>query len=100
VLEIISALEFRELVEDSAAEFPEFIDGPFGSVAKQLLELRKGQLDRIQVWRVRGQVTQLGAGRFDGFANSSDLVAGEIVHHYDIANSQDWHKVLLDPGAE
>ena len=29
MLEIVSALGFRELVEDAAAEFPELIDGPF-----------------------------------------------------------------------
>jgi hypothetical protein len=56
VLKVVSALGFGELVEDAAAEFPELVDSPFGSVAEQLLELGKRQFDRVQVWRVRGQV--------------------------------------------
>jgi len=100
VLEVISALGFRELIEDAAAETPEFVDGPFRAVAEQLLELGKRQFDGIQVRRVRGQIAQLGADRFDGCANSSDLVAGEIVHHYNIARFQGGHQMLLYPGAE
>jgi len=100
VLKVVSALGFRELVEDAAAEFPEFVDGPFGSISEQLLELGERQLDRIQVRRVRGQVTQLGADCFDGFANSSDFMAGEIVHHHDVAGFQDRRQMLLDPGSE
>jgi hypothetical protein len=86
VLKIISALRFGELVEDGAAEFPKFIDGPFGSVTEQLLKLRKRQFDWIKVGRVRRQVSQLGAGGFDGLANAGDFVAGEIVHHHDVAS--------------
>jgi hypothetical protein len=50
VLEVVSALEFGELIEDGTTELPEFVDRPFRSVSKQLLEFRKCQLDRIQVW--------------------------------------------------
>ena len=49
VLEVISALGFSELVEDSTAEFPELIDGSFGSVVEERLQLRERQLDRIQI---------------------------------------------------
>src|SRR5437870_3684091 len=58
VLKVVSALRFRELVEDAAAELPELVDGPFGSVAEQLLQLGECQLDRIQVGRVGRQVAQ------------------------------------------
>ena len=97
---IVSALGLRELVEDAAAEFPEFVDGPFGSVAEQFLELGERQFDGIQVWRIRRQVAYFGSDRFDRFANSKDLVAGEIVHHHDVARLQDRRQMLLNPGAE
>ena len=100
MLKIVSALGFRELVEDAAAEFPEFVDGPFSAVAEQLLELGKSQLDRVQVRRVGRQIAQFSADSFDRFADSSDLMAGEIVHHHDVAGFQDRRQVLLDPGEE
>ena len=34
MLDVISALGFSELVEDSTAKFPELIDGSFGSVVE------------------------------------------------------------------
>jgi hypothetical protein len=49
VLKIVSALGFRELVEDAAAEFPEIVDGSCGSVSEQLLQLGKCQLNRVQI---------------------------------------------------
>lgn len=100
MLEIISALGFRELVQDSTAEFPELVDGPFCSVAEQLLQLGKGQLDRIEIGGVGWQVAQLGTGGFNGFADPLDLVTREIVHHHDIARFQRGNQMLLDPGAK
>jgi len=85
VFEIVSALVFRELIDDSTAEIPELIDRPFCSVSEQLLQLGKGQLDRIQIRRVRGQIAKLSADCFDRFADTAYFVAGEIVHHHDVA---------------
>ena len=89
VREVISALVLRELIEDAAAELPELIDGPFRPVAQQLLELGEGQFDRIQIRRIRWQVSQLGAGSLDRFADPGDFVAGEVVHHHDVTRLQD-----------
>ncbi len=100
MLEIVSAFVFREVVEDSAAEFPELVDSPCSSVSEQFLQLRECQLDRIQIGRVRWQVTQLGTGRFNGFADTCDLVAGEIVHHHDVPRLQHRSQMLLDPTEE
>ena len=52
MFEIIPALGFGELVEDSATEFPQFINRSFRSVAQELLQLREGQFDGIQIGRV------------------------------------------------
>jgi hypothetical protein len=52
VLKVVSALGFRELVEDASAKFPQLVNGPCGSVAEQLLQLGERQLDRVQVGRV------------------------------------------------
>ena len=100
MFEVVSAFGFGELVEGVAAEFPELIGGPFGAVTQEFLELGKGQLNRVQVGRVGGQVAQLGAGRFDRLADASHLVAGEVVHHHDVAWLQDRSQMLFDPPAE
>jgi len=100
VLKIVSALGFRELVEDAAAEFPELIDGPCGSITEQFLQLGECQFDRVQIRRVRRQVAQFGTDRFDGFTDTGHLVAREIVHHDDVARFQNGRQMLLDPGPE
>jgi len=47
-----------------------------------------------------GADTAVSAGGFDSLANSSDLVAGEIVHHHNVARFQGGRQMLLYPGAE
>ncbi len=50
-----------------------------------------------EVWGIGWQVSQFGAGPFNGFADSHDLVTGEIIHHHDVTRFQLWHQMLLDP---
>ena len=76
MLEVIPALGFGELVEDSTAEFPELIDRSFRPVAQELFQLGECQLDGIQIGRVGRQVAQFGTDRFDRFADSSHKVVG------------------------
>ncbi len=100
MLEIVSAFGLGKFVEDSSAEIPELIDGPFRSVAEQLLQFGKRQLNRIQIGRVRRQVSKFGADCFDRFADAGYLVTGEIVHHHDVAWLQCRSQMLLDPTTE
>lgn len=100
MLEVVSAFVFGELVEDATAEIPELIDSSFSSIAEEFLELGEGEFDGVQIRRVGWQVTKFGAGRFDCFADTDYLVAGEIVHDDDVAKLQDGDQVLLNPGPE
>ena len=59
------------------------------ALRSRALSLAKNCSIGFEVGAVGGQVTQFGAGGFDGLANASNLVAGEIVHHHNIAWPQD-----------
>ena len=85
MLEVVAAFVGGEGVEDLAAQVPELIDRARGTIAEQLLELRKCWLDGVQVGGIRGQVTQLGADCFKRFTHAFDFMAGEIVHHDNVA---------------
>src|SRR5512133_323799 len=58
--------------------------GPSRRLAQGRLELREGQLDRRQVWRVRGQEQELAADRLEVLANDPGLVHREVVEHDDL----------------
>ncbi len=49
VFQVVASFGFGELVEYFRAEFPELVDGTRGSIAEQFFQLRKGQLNRIQI---------------------------------------------------
>lgn len=98
--EVISAFAFGEQTEDLAAEVPQFVRRPLGSVAEQLLELAEGKFDWIEIGRVGWQVADLSAGCLDGGLHAGRLVAGEVVHHHDIARLQRRRQLLLDPSQE
>ena len=67
----------------------ERFDGSGGDLSQQGFEFSEELFDGVEVWAVRGQLAQLGAGGLDGFADAGDFVTGEIVHHNDIALAQD-----------
>ena len=97
MLEVVSAFVFGELVEDATAQLPELVDRPGRAIAEEFLEFGEGEFDRVQIGRVRRQVAQLGANGFDRFANSRDLVAGEIVHHDKITRLERGSQMLSHP---
>ena len=53
MFEVIAAFAFGEQVESLAAQLPQFVGGALGAVAQQLFELAEGQLDRVEVGRIR-----------------------------------------------
>ena len=55
MLEVVLAFGFRELVEDSTAEFPELVVRSFGSVTEEFLQFREGPFDRVQIGRAGGR---------------------------------------------
>lgn len=100
VLEVVAAFAFGEQVEDLATEFPEFVGGALGAVAEQFLELAKCQFDRIEVGRVRRQITYRGARCFNGCDDARAFVAGEVIHHHHVAWPQHFDQLLFHPGLE
>jgi hypothetical protein len=100
VCEVVFALLRSDFGEGFGDCCDEGFDGSGGGLSQQGFEFSEELFDRVEVWAVRGQVAQLGAGGFDGFADAGDFVAGEIVHHDDIALAQDRDHELLDIGAK
>src|SRR5438270_9645306 len=66
VADVIAAFGRCEGVECLPQKRPESLDRPLAGGSKQVLELGKGQFDRIEVGAVRRQVAQFGAGGLDG----------------------------------
>src|SRR5258706_10558556 len=69
--------------------------GAFLGFAQVSLELRKGLFDRIEIWAVRRQVTQFGAGRLNDLAHLFALVSRQIVDDDDMAGPERWNQALL-----
>ena len=76
------------------------LDGSFGGFAQECFELGKDLLDGIEIWRVRRQEEELGAGQAEGSANGFAFVAAKIIHDDDIAGLQCWQEYLLDISQE
>jgi len=72
------------------------LDGAFGGLAQQGLELGKDLLDRIEVWAVGRQEEQLGAGSANSLTHGLALMAAEIVDDDDVARFEDWNEHLFD----
>ncbi len=79
---------------------PEAIDGGFSGLAQQRLELGEGVLDGIEVRAVGRKVEQMRPCCFDGLAHRGAFVAGQIVHHHDVAGAEFGHQHLLHIGLE
>jgi hypothetical protein len=79
---------------------PEAIDGGFGGLAQQRLQLGKGVLDGIEVTAVGRKVEQTRSCCCDGLAHRRAFVAGQIVHHHDVAGAEFGHQHLLHIGLE
>jgi len=57
----------------------EGFDGSGGGLSQQGFEFGEELFDGVEVWALGGQVAQLGAGSFDGFADAGDLVAITLI---------------------
>ena len=87
--------EARHEEADSAAKAPLRALGGFAQIG---LELAEGHLDRIEIGRVLGQISQICTDGLDRFLDPGDLVGPEIVHHDDIAAGERGGQALLDVG--
>ena len=69
-------------------------------VRSQALRIADGQLDRIEVGRVRRKIEQPWAYRFDRFLDTDGLVDWNIVHDHDIAAPERGSETLLHVSEE
>src|SRR5215813_6461910 len=70
--------------------------GTLGALAQECLEGAIGQLDWIEVRRVRRQIAQSRAGSFNRFAYAFDLMNVDVVHHHDVAAFECRYQALFN----
>jgi len=86
----------REEIDDAANSVPEAADGSFGGFSQMRFEFRKGFFDWIEVGAVGRQIKQAGACRANHRTDGGPLVAGQIVHHNDVARLEFGDENLFD----
>ncbi|MCH2203878.1 MAG: hypothetical protein MK102_18085 [Fuerstiella sp.] len=69
VSKAVSAFIGRELIDELSEALAEGLGGAFNRFSQQGFQLRKRQLDRIEVPAMRSQVTQVALGRLAGLAH-------------------------------
>ena len=64
------------------------LDGSFGGLSQQRLQLGEGVLDRVEVGTVGRQEAEPRTSGLDGFADDQPLVGRQVVEDHDIAGPQ------------
>lgn len=95
--EVVAAFVFWEGIQELPAEIPESVRDSYCAIAKQLLKFGECQFDWIQIGRIRRQVANFRPHRLDRLTHARNFVAGEIVHHHDVAWLESRRQMLLDP---
>src|SRR5215831_16051614 len=75
-------------------------NGALAGLAQVSLHFADGQLDRIEVGRVRRKIEQPCVYRFDRFLDTGDPVDWNIVHDHDIAAPERGSETLLHVSEE
>jgi len=100
VSDVVPTLGRREERERGRGERGHVVEGARSGGAQEGFQFRKGHLDRIEVWTVGRQKSEVRTGGFDGRADLGLLVNGEIVEHDDIAGPECRDEHLLHVGAK
>jgi len=96
----IGASGWPKAAEQLTDALDQAVYAPDRFVARERFELGEGYLDRIYIWAARRQVKDLGASSGDGFADSRDLVSGQVVEDYDVPGPERWREDVFDISAE
>ena len=88
MFEVISAFVGCEGVEELSDALPEGVDGSLGGLSEQGLEFGEGELNRVEIGRVRRQEEERRAARLDELTDLVSLVAAEVVEDDDVARGQ------------
>ena len=75
-------------------------DGSGGGLSQERLEFGEGHLDRVAVGTVGRQIQQGCAGGFDGLADASDLVGGQVGHDDAVSGVEFGYQDLFHIGLE
>lgn len=100
MLKVIAALGRFEARQTGTDRRPQHLVRPTPRLSEDRLQLRKRQLDRIQVGTVFRKEPQAGAGRFNRAPDGRALVTRQVVHDDDIAGRERRDQDLLDVGKE
>lgn len=77
-----------DVVESIAGGVDDFGEGSWALGPNELFELREDHFDRIEVGAIRWEQHNLCTGRFNRQSSPLGFVAGEIVHHNQVAGLQ------------
>ena len=98
MFEVCDALLRRESPERACDLFPQFSDSCGCRFSERRLELCEHHLDGIEVRAVRRQIEEPRALCLDGLTNASHFMAWQVVHHDDVAWSENRCQKLFGPG--
>ena len=96
----IPAFLRREELQRDRDEFDDLVEAPRSRRAQERFQLRKRELDGIEVGTVRRQESDEGPRLFNGCLHGRLFMDGEVVEHHNVAGSQRRHEHLLDVGEE
>src|SRR5712671_4681485 len=94
--DIVGALRWCEQSQGGSHERADVIEGAWPRRSHEGFEFREGLFDRIEVWAIRWQESQLRPDLFDRRPHLRLFVDGEVVQHYNVARPQRRHQDLFD----
>ena len=96
----IPAFLRREELQRDRNEFDDLVEATRSRRAQKGHQLRKRELDGIEVGAVRRQESDEGPRLFDGGLHGRLFMDSEVVEHHDIAWPERRHEHLFDVGEE
>ena len=96
----IPAFLRREELQRDRDELDDLVEATRSRRAQKGFQLRKRELDGIEVGAVRRQESDEGPRLFNGGLHGRLFMDGEVVEHHDVAWSQRRHEHLFDVGEE
>lgn len=96
----IPAFLRREELQRDRDELDDLVEAAWSRRAQEGFQLRKRELDGIEVGAVRRQESDEGPRLFNRGLHGRLFMDGQVVEHHDVAGSQRGHEHLFDVGEE
>lgn len=94
--EVVHALCGAKSRDEQADALAQIWNSPLCKLAQICFEFTEGHLDRIEIWRVLGQIAERCTCSFDRLFHTKHLMGREIVHDDDVVAFERWSQELLD----